>query len=73
MPKAAQKSYVIDVRQQWESLFLTNLCCVIVNVPAEIIVPFNCTGPIPKELGQLVYLKELDLHWNKLHGERKPS
>lgn len=37
--------------------------CVVIRVDG--------TGPIPKELGQLTYLEELDLQWNELDGKKE--
>lgn len=41
------------------------------DVSFYVVIPVDGTGPIPKELGQLTYLEELDLQWNELDGERE--
>lgn len=37
----------------------------------DVVIGIDGIGPIPKELGQLTYLHELDLQWNELDGEKK--
>lgn len=46
------------------------LCYQRNNLPFHAIVLAISAGPIPNDVGQLIYLKELDLRNNKLDGER---
>ena len=39
------------------------------NVSFNDVALVDCTGPIPKELGQLSFVEELNLSRNKLEGE----